>query len=501
MDFEFKLFLNESKSITWNPDTAQNGHLMITGGSGAGKTRLSKELMEYLYKRGKNIHVIDVQNTLGMTTVPERVFNFEARNSPYSINPFEFTLDEKAGGPNVQVDDIMSMFSKTFMRRLKSAPNMSAVLRRLIADTYRRSGIIDEDITTWGFGMHRKEQNDRLPIIADMKELVDYILNYVSAGYGAKFGSIIAKNGKLLNQWQEQTTRLNEEMRKLEEVADRDEALSNKERERLQLEIADLKSKITSNFDGLVAHFKEYLEFSFLGGDVPAYEALLEEGESSYSWLDFKYYSDKDRLNSIKTIKTYIETLNNSGVFGRVTPSPSFSEINRYNLASIKDEAQLFCADILTSKIFRMLYLRGEYKSLPEGNLAYTTRRPGTKTDTAIVVDEMQTLLPNTVSEAKNKNLLYNRMISQIRNFGGMIMALSQTPDNFPELFHTNIATKIILKTEANDIAKVRKSANIKDVNLFKHLEHRNKDGDFDVGLMRDRVGDWHSIRLPWYTD
>lgn len=64
MGFEFKYFLNQDKSIIWNPDTTQNGHLMITGGSGSGKTRLVKEIMDYLYFKGKNIHVIDVQNTL-----------------------------------------------------------------------------------------------------------------------------------------------------------------------------------------------------------------------------------------------------------------------------------------------------------------------------------------------------------------------------------------------------------------------------------------------------
>lgn len=85
------------------------------------------------------------------------------------------------------------------------------------------------------------------------------------------------------------------------------------------------------------------------------------------------------------------------------------------------------------------------------------------------------------------------------RNFGGGMMVMSQTPDNFPELFHTNVATKIILHTAASDIPKVRAVTGIKDVSLFKHLEHTNKSGHFDVALMKDRVGEWVAVRLPWY--
>lgn len=499
MGFEFKYFLNQDKSIIWNPDTTQNGHLMITGGSGSGKTRLVKEIMDYLYFKGKNIHVIDVQNTLKPNNAPEEYINFEVRNSPYSINPFEFLMDEKNGGPKAQVDDIIEMFRKTFMKRM--GPNQSAVLNKLITDTYRRSGFIDDDLSTWGFDLSRKERNQSLPTVADMKELVDYILDFVSGGYGAKFSSLISSNGRKLNQWHIDITRLGDELKKLEEVANRDEIVATKERNRIISEINDLREKVGSKSGDLVDYFRQYLNYSFLGGDIPAYEALLEEGESGYSWLDYKFYADKDRLKTIRTIETYLQALNNAGVFGRSTPTPSFSKINRYDLSSLKDEARLFCADILASKIFRLVYLRGEYKSLPIGDSIYTMRKDGTAVDTVIAIDEMQTLLPDTAAEARNKNLLYNRMISQIRNFGGMVIAISQTPDNFPDLFHTNIATKIILNTSASDISKVRTITGIKDVSLFKHLEHRNKAGYFDVALMKDRVGDWVSVRLPWFDE
>jgi energy-coupling factor transporter ATP-binding protein EcfA2 len=498
--FKFEGYLNPTKVIYWNPDTAQNGHLMITGGSGAGKTRLAKVLISYLHHNRKNIHIIDIQDTLGISDVPERVFKFEVRNSKYSINPFEFLLDEKNGGPNAQVDDIMEMFRKTFMKRLKSAPNMSAVLRRLIIDSYRKSGIIDDDPTTWGFGLNKAQMNDHLPIISDMKDLVDYILDYVSSGYGAKFGSIVSKHGKIMNDWHIQTAKLKDELKKLDEVADRDEELANKERERLVGEIEGLKAHIDNNKESLVSYFRQYIDFYFLEGSIPAYEALQTEGEG-YGWLDYKFYSDKDRLKAIRTIETYLQALSGAGVFGRSTPDISLTEINRYDLSSIKDESQLFAADTLVSKLFRMVYLRGEYRSLPEGNTPYKTRLPGTTTDTCIVIDEMQALLPDTSSEANLKGSLYNKFISQARNFGAMAMVMSQSPANFPELYHTNVGTKIILHTAPNDIPKVRQVTAIKDVNLFKHLEHRNKDGHYDVALMKDRAGEWTSVRLPWYSE
>lgn len=500
--FKFKQYMTREKYVYWNPDRAQNGHIMITGGSGAGKTRLAKDLMAYLYESGKNIHVIDVQNTLSLEgKAPERLFDFEVRNSPYSINPFEFLRDTKDGGPHAQIDDVMNMFQKTFIKTLNNAPAMSAVLRRLIVDTYKKANIIDEDINTWGLELTQKEFQEKLPIIADMKELVDYILDFVSGGYGAKFGSIMAKNGKAMNEWHLKKMRLEDELKKLEEVADRDVDRVKKERNRINSELADLQDHIYKNSEKLISYFVEYLNYSFLGGDVPTYEALLDESEDNYAWLDFKFYADKDRIKTIKTIETYLAALNSAGVFGRSTPAPSFTEVNRYNLASINDKARLFCADTIVAKIFRMVYLRGEYKSLPEGNMVYKNRRPNSKTDTVIVIDEMQTLLPDKQEEAKNKNLLYNKVISQIRNFGGMMVAMSQTPANFPDLFHTNTATKIILHTEASDIAKVKAITGIKDNALFQHLEHTNSQGNYDVGLMKDRVGNWVSVEMPWFEE
>lgn len=345
MAFEFRGFINPQNVISWDPDKMQNGHLGITGTSGAGKSRLIKEILPYLHERGKNIHVIDVQGTLGVNNAPEELFKFEARNSPYSINPFEFLMDEINGGPRTQVDHIVEMFRKTFMKNLGRSPNLSAVLRRLIIDTYRKMGIVDEDISTWGFGLSTKERNDRLPIVSDMKELVDYILDYVKGGYGAKFGSIVDAKGKKLNQWQHDISRLTDELRKLDTVADRDEELVEKEKARVISEINDLRGILDKKHDELVGYFKEFLNFNFFNGDVPTYESLLEEGELGYGWLDYKFYADKDRLNTIKTIETYLQALGEAGVFGRSTPIPSFSKINRYDLKSLNDNARLFCAD------------------------------------------------------------------------------------------------------------------------------------------------------------
>lgn len=496
-DFIFPLFHSPDKHVAWNPDTAQNAHMMITGGSGAGKTRLVKEIMSYLHRKGKNLHVIDVQDTLGMPGI-ERVFDFDSRNSPYSINPFEFLMDEKSGGPNAQIDDIIEMFRKSFMKRM--GPLQSAVLHKLISDTYEKAGFIDGDVSTWGMGQDKKELAARLPVIADMKELVDYILDYVSGGYGAKFSSIIASRGRQLNQWHNDMPRLMEELSKIEAIDGGGDEKVARERQRIEAEINDLKLKIQKKIDELKKYFEEHLHYLFLDGSVPAYEALLEDGDSNYGFLDYKFYSNKDRLKTIQTIETYLSVLQNAGVFGRNTPIPSFSEINRYNLASLKDAPRSFCADILVSKIFRMVYVRGEYKQLPVGNRIYKERREGTTTDTFITIDEMQTLLPDTAAEAKNKNLLYNRVISQIRNFGGGVLCLSQTPDNFPELFHTNIPTKIILNTAASDIPRVKAVTGIKDPLLFEQLEHKNKEGNYDVALMKDRTGKYVAVRLPWFS-
>lgn len=499
MTFDFPLLLNPSKKISWNPDThPQNAHLMITGGSGSGKTRLCKHIINYLHGQSKQLHVIDIQNTLSVDN--EKVFPFLTRNSNYSINPFEFTLDEKGGGPAENADQILSMFQKTFMKRLKASPALSAILRKLIEDTYKKKGIIDSDISTWGFGLSRAEQNDRLPTVHDMLETIEYILDYISGGYGVKFGSTVARNGAVLNNWHREIERLSTERRRAVELSGLSEEEGAKELQRLDSEIAFLREKIQSKLSELSKYFSEYLNYSFLGGDTPTYETI-EEFEDTWGFLDFKYYSDKDRLKTIKIIQTYLVALAASGVFGKNTPDISFSQVNRYDLSAIKDDSQIFAADTLIAKLFRMLYLRGEFRMLPEGEVPYKTRRHGVKADTFFVIDEMQALLPNTTQEINSKQLLYTKVIGQVRNFGGSVISLSQSVGNFPEAYLNNVGTQIVLYTNPSDIPKVRAALGIKDQMLFKHLEVKNSQGLYSVGIMKDRVGDWHPVMLPWYSE
>jgi len=152
---------------TWNPDELNNGHLLIWGGSGSGKTLILKDIVAYLRDRNKHIHVLDLHGDVEVEGGNE--MEFGTWDSQYGINPFEF-LREYNAGPEQQANVIVEMFRKTYMRNM--GPLQEAVLRKLIMDTYELKGIKPRDMQTWG-----PEDNSKLPVMEDMLALIQHILS------------------------------------------------------------------------------------------------------------------------------------------------------------------------------------------------------------------------------------------------------------------------------------------------------------------------------------
>ena len=85
------------KKVFLNVNQTPNPHIMIIGGTGAGKTTfLTKILLQYMRSGGYNAHVIDLHGDLGIDG--ENYFEFTTRNSPLGINAFEFEKEVKNGG-------------------------------------------------------------------------------------------------------------------------------------------------------------------------------------------------------------------------------------------------------------------------------------------------------------------------------------------------------------------------------------------------------------------
>lgn len=174
--------------IGWNPDAPNvgNGHLIITGESGSGKSHMVRRVVQWLAqeneeRQGKHIYVLDLHGDMHIEDVDENVIEFTGRNSPHGINPFEFDMDERNGGCGVQNDMIVAMIKKAFLPKMGS--RQEALLRQLVNDCYRVKGIDDDDPATW---------ERELPSMETLLTLIRQILDY-QKNSGGRIAALIQK--------------------------------------------------------------------------------------------------------------------------------------------------------------------------------------------------------------------------------------------------------------------------------------------------------------------
>ena len=120
----------------WSPQALPNGHLVIIGSSGSGKTQTLKGLVFSLnsWRPDLRIVVIDFH---GDQRIPgERYFPLHL-TSEWGINPLEISLDTQAGGPNLQAISVAASLRKA----LRLGSNQEGVLLRTIKELYDAHGL------------------------------------------------------------------------------------------------------------------------------------------------------------------------------------------------------------------------------------------------------------------------------------------------------------------------------------------------------------------------
>ena len=83
------------KPALWCPPLLSNGHLVLIGGSGAGKTTALRHITAQIRARGIPVLVLDFHGDITAVATPERLYRFEYAGNSAFINPFH-------PGPKVQ---------------------------------------------------------------------------------------------------------------------------------------------------------------------------------------------------------------------------------------------------------------------------------------------------------------------------------------------------------------------------------------------------------------
>jgi len=432
----------KNKLFSWSADKAetQNGHMLIIGGSGSGKTRLLKKIVEYLKNREKQVYIIDFHGDIAVSD--ETCYKFSLRNSQYGLNPFELELDVDNGGPVAQANIVLSNFKKNFIPNIGAV--QKSVLKRFLIDCYRYVGILDEDSSTW---------SKSIPSVSTMLELYTKILTVINSSSGHSIQKYLSKLAKLKRS------------REYEANPEKQDSLQK----RLEKEV--------EKFNLACSRYNDYLL-------LDKYKDMFNINISPH--IDTDFYLEDKASKAFSGLSPYLSELGTSSVFNDNKP-PKARGIVRYDISGFtnvdKPSEAMFFADTVIQKIFRAVKMRGEYRKLGKRG----------KADTFIVIDESKLILP-TGKDKENPYNILNRIVTESRKYGMALIIVSQRPDHFPEEMLSSIYTKIVLKINENDVKAAMKSLGIKNVQLFQHLNSKN------VALIGHTGGLFQSVQLAYNT-
>jgi len=450
------------EEITWNPDGERtiNPHMLITGGSGVGKTTLLLDILISLAEANKHIFIFDLKGDMIIKNKDgDKIGNyidFTAWASKYGINPFEFdtgvTMEEleiiietkqiseeqdfklKNSGPKVQVERIIEIIKKNYLPNMGT--NQKDILMYLFRDTYLSKGFEHNNIYTW--------LND-LPSLQDTLDLINrikqynsnpsaFILDEQSEDFMFELRKLILNIKKINNSqkvldgedYQEQ------DIKKYFTVSSLEKELDN--------EVNTVIKKIIAKISIYTEEQLETINDSSVADNAEWFKKHK---------IDVNKYTSKDAIRTLDKISSYINAMVEAEVFHSNKP-PVKNGLNVFNISGLDVSVQRFLVDILIGKVFKSCKIRGTYKDI-------ANKSRGEKCDTFIVVDESK-LIAGT-SRDKNDPFSYlNRIATETRGFGLGLIVAAQSAEHFPSEFVKNFNAQIILNTGIADFDAVRKS-------------------------------------------
>lgn len=131
-------------NITWNPTELPNGHVVLIGASGSGKTQTLKAIAHELPQEFPQIKIIIIDFHGDLELPGETCYPLDME-SPHGINPLVVDLDTKGGGPNLQAISVAA----TFKKALVLGANQEGLVISILNSCYRIRGITQDDFNTW----------------------------------------------------------------------------------------------------------------------------------------------------------------------------------------------------------------------------------------------------------------------------------------------------------------------------------------------------------------
>lgn len=374
----------ERRPIVWDSTKLINGHVLIVGKSGTGKTYTLKNMLNQLSMASNGrfrVHIMDVHGDIDIEGASTVKFS---ESTPYGFNPLSINPDPDFGGVRKKIQSFIATLSRTGFRL---GPKQEAALRNVLYDLYAANGFYENDPRSWKLddGIQRRYPKKQ-PSMEDAVKFANAKLKSMFLGTSSKTVSALERLYRKQNQFHS----------KLKQ--------SNKN----QHDPSELES-IKADLDKLTIECSEL------------FQEHLSSLQTGTELTDLIKYDSKEVM---KSVVDRLENLHSIGIFR--TERPPFDVKNpiwRYDIKALSQNEKKLFVSFLLEAIFLRAVQRGPQHDLVE----------------IIVLDEAHMFLND---DPENP---INIIAKEARKFGVGLFAASQSPTHFSDDFVANVSTKIIL--------------------------------------------------------
>ena len=375
--------------VIWDSQKVINGHMLIVGKSGTGKTYSLKNIIDQLKAQvapGRfRVHIMDVH---GDIDIPGASIVKFSESTQYGFNPLAINPDPDFGGVRKKIQSFLAAINRT-SRKLGSKQESS--LRNILMDLYSANGFYDGKPESWKTKNEKGEilnwhgKNKKHPTLEDAYRYANFKMKAMFLGTNSRaVATLELLNKKALNIYakakQQHKVHYQDEMEKLK---------------------VDLKN---------------------LGEEaVELYQEYIHSIQNGMELNDLIRYDSKDVL---KSVVERLENLNAVGIF-KPEPPPfdRTKAIWRYDIKALSlDEKKLFVSFVLEE-----IFLRALQKGIQDD------------IKQVIVLDEAHLFFND------DPDNITNIIAKEARKFGIGLFCASQSPTHFSDDFISNVGTKIIL--------------------------------------------------------
>jgi len=395
--------------VYYEPGKLINGHLLLCGMSGTGKSYQSMRLLRSAAAAGVQVDVLDVHEELH--SIPGCVAAKYSQATGHGYNPLVLDTDPHAGGVTRQADFIVGLIRQV---TTQFGSKQEAALRNLIIDTYMMKGIFVDNPRTWERLCITERERETLIAERKWPELRKY---YPTLGdlldYAEKKVLTMMFGGD--NKAMAALETLCKENARLQSLSMRyAKSTSEADREKLETQIASLSERCVETYSTAI------------------------QAKPSREPKDLIKYDSRDVLVSVVQ---RLQILAASGIFRSNEPDFRGASVRVHQIKSLSDEQQVLFTKLRLRKIFDDLKLRGPTTS-------------GSELRHVVFLDEA----PKYFTEDKDD--IINVVAREARKFGLGLWCAAQQPTSFPESFITNCGAKILLGIDSSywkgSISKLR---------------------------------------------